>query len=104
MASDLIDRKEFIKKFCGEQCGCARKECGYEYVEDGHDACFIIEEIEKVSSVDAVEVVRCKNCAKRGGMDCPKYHSEYSYGYEFTDDNTTDDGFCDEGVKKDETD
>lgn len=111
MASDLIDRKEFIKRFCGEQCGCKREECGYEYVEDGHDACFIVEEIEKAQVVDAVEIVRCKDCANRGDfLECPLCVHDYNWSEEYQTmehnfrDETEDDGFCHKGVKKDAVD
>ena len=97
MASDLISRKEFIKKFCGEQCGCTREECGYEYVEDGHDACFIIEEIEKAPAVDAVEVVRCKDCTFNGCIPAPIGYCYCSR----TDSIAKDNDFCSYGAKGD---
>ena len=104
MASNFIDRKEFIKKFCGEQCGCTREECGYEYVEDGHDACFIIEEIEKAPAVDAVEVVRCKDCVCvsvcNDELVCERISDVMDGYYHGTVDVVKPDDYCSYGVRK----
>ena len=58
----------------------------------------IIDLINNQPTVDAVEVVRCKDCIRRYDTDeCPMcFLSEGQY-YEFT----RDDGFCDRGEKKD---
>lgn len=59
--------------------------------------------IEQAPVVDAVEVVRCKNCWKRGCVpECPMCYQRESfsdvYGYVYETINmTTDDGFCSEG-------
>lgn len=51
-------------------------------------------------TIDAVEVVRCKDCKHRGISDeCPMCYTEDSYdedyGYDYWDvDKTEDDGFC----------
>ena len=54
--------------------------------------------IDSAPTVDAVEVVRCKDCIRRYDTDeCPMcFLSEGQY-YEFT----RDDGFCDRGERKD---
>ena len=62
--------------------------------------------IEQAPVVDAVPVVRCKECKFRGFDSCPMCHDEYTYdeddgGDYFTVDNTTDDGFCHKGAKLD---
>lgn len=53
-------------------------------------------------TVDAVEVVRCKDCKHRGnGYVCPfrqLLHTEAA-GYHYID-KTTDDGFCSFGVRR----
>lgn len=58
----------------------------------------IIDLINNQPTVDAVEVVRCKDCIRRYDTDeCPMcFLSEGQY-YEFT----RDDGFCDRGERKD---
>lgn len=64
-------------------------------------------EILQMDAVDAVEIVRCKDCAYRGNeLKCPMCFSEYFDSFE-TDygmdcavtDKTTDDGFCHKGAK-----
>lgn len=57
-------------------------------------------------TVDAVPIVRCKECKYRGYDDCPMCHDEYYYdeddgGDWVTRDMTVDDGFCHKGAKMD---
>ena len=55
--------------------------------------------IEAAPSVDAVEVVRCKDCIKRYDTDeCPMCFLSMGQYCEFTQD----DGFCDRGERKEE--
>ena len=64
--------------------------------------------IFKLPTVDAVEVVRCKDCRHRGEWCCPMYYEEEiewdDDGYTEVDyvphDRTTDDGFCDMGERR----
>ena len=58
----------------------------------------VVSDVEEMPTVDAVEVVRCKDCIRRYDTDeCPMcFLSEGQY-YEFT----RDDGFCDRGERKD---
>lgn len=59
-----------------------------------------LREIETSPTVDAVEVVRCKDCKHRGIVsECPMCYTEDYYdeddGYDYWDvDKTIDDGFC----------
>ena len=69
----------------------------------------IIECLKQAPTVDAVEVVRCKDCKHRGDdvycpmcfEECIEYeddgYSEYDY---LVHDHTTDDGFCDRGERR----
>ena len=54
-------------------------------------------DIEEMPTIDAVTVVRCKDCIRRYDTDeCPMcYLSEGKY-YEYTHEN----GFCDRGERK----
>ena len=54
-------------------------------------------DIEEMPTIDAVPVVRCKDCIRRYDTDeCPMcYLSEGKY-YEYTNGN----GFCDRGERK----
>ena len=58
----------------------------------------VVFDVEEMPTVDAVEVVRCKDCIRRYDTDeCPMcFLSEGQY-YEFT----RDDGFCDRGARED---
>lgn len=60
--------------------------------------------IEQAPVVDAVPVVRCRECKYRSSVSCPMCHDEYTYDEDdgadyYMVDNTTDDGFCHEGEK-----
>lgn len=62
--------------------------------------------IEQAPVVDAVPVVRCKDCKHRGTVDCPMlkeiefYDEDDGWDYRYID-NTDDDGFCHNGAKMD---
>ena len=58
-------------------------------------------DIEEMPTIDAVPVVRCKDCIRRYDTEeCPMcYLSEGKY-YEYTNEN----GFCDRGERKEGTD
>jgi hypothetical protein len=83
--------------------GCHIAECfqGYEANEI----------VDKMPTVDAVEVVRCKDCIHRGDSEeCPmRYFETDRYSdvdgdviLDYIDhDYTKDDGFCDRGERKD---
>lgn len=68
----------------------------------------IQEVIDKTPTIDAVPVVRCKDCKYRGNsFACPMCHDESIYddddGYDdYTYDRTDDDGFCNNGERWDE--
>ena len=52
--------------------------------------------IEDAPSVDAVPVVRCKDCIKRGNNECPMLFP-LVYGYA---DFTSHNGYCDRGERR----
>ena len=55
--------------------------------------------LETAQTIDAVEVVKCKDCIKRYDTDeCPMCFVSDGKYYEFTED----DGFCDHGERKEE--
>ena len=78
----LIDANTLIKE--------ANAEGAYGYVD--------AKQIADAPTINAVPVVRCKDCIRRYDTDeCPMcFLSEGQY-YEFT----RDDGFCDRGERKD---
>lgn len=62
--------------------------------------------VDRRQTIDAVPVVRCKDCWKRGGYHCPMFYEEMTCcdddGYDWADhDNTEDDGFCHCGERMD---
>ena len=67
-------------------------------------------EIEAAHTIDAVPVVRCRECKHRYTEDCPMYfHASYWHeGYEeYVDDDTDhteDDYFCQEGEREEGAD
>ena len=66
--------------------------------------------LHSTKAIDAVPVVRCRECKHRSTEDCPMYfHSSYWHeGYEeYVDDDTDhteDDYFCQEGERKEGAD
>ena len=66
--------------------------------------------LHSAKAIDAVPVVRCRECKHRSTEDCPMYfHSSYWHeGYEeYVDDHThhtEDDYFCQEGERKEGAD
>lgn len=67
----------------------------------------LLEALNNAPTVDAVEVVRCKDCKHRGiAGECPMCYTEDAYdedyGYDYWDvDKTVDEGFCHCGEKMD---
>lgn len=62
--------------------------------------------IDEAPTIDAVPVVRCRECKHRGYDACPMCHDEYYFDDDdgadyWTADNTDDDGFCHMGAKMD---
>lgn len=53
------------------------------------------DEIREMSTVDAVPVVRCKDCKHNRKAKCPMYIEQYSAGYGFAVDVRNDpDDYC----------
>ena len=79
-----------------EDAVCAKEDC--------------LTEVYAAPTVDAVPVVRCRECKHRSTEDCPMYfHSSYWHkGYEeyvdYDTDHTEDDYFCQEGERKEGAD
>lgn len=58
--------------------------------------------VHELPTIDAVEVVRCKDCKRRGtSYDCPLRRLIFTEaeGYHYAD-STTDDGYCSFGERK----
>ena len=60
-----------------------------------------IKRLDNAPTIDAVPVVRCRECKYHRNAGCPMrslHVATRGYGIQ---DNTVDDGFCHKGVKKD---
>ena len=69
-----------------------------EYV---YDTNAVLDSIDSQPTVDAVEVVRCKDCIRRYDTDeCPMCFLIEGKYYEYTNEN----GFCDRGERKEGAD
>lgn len=97
MQNDLISRSALRERLVNlKPEGYARSFAGQA----------MLSKLAAAPAVDAVPVVRCRECKHRGYDYCPMCHDEYTYneddgGDYFTVDNTTDDGFCHMGEKMD---
>ena len=70
--------------------------CGYN---DGIDIAW--NKIDQAPTIDAVPVIRCKDCIRRYDTDeCPMCFLIEGKYYEYTNEN----GFCDRGERKEGTD
>lgn len=64
--------------------------------------------VEETPTIDAVPVVRCKECRFRGNpLNCPMCHEEDFYdeddGFDYiVRDETTDEGYCQKGEREDD--
>lgn len=56
----LIDADALMKEVCDFRCGCEPDEC--DYADEYGKYCEFAQYIENASTVDAVPVVRCKDC------------------------------------------
>jgi hypothetical protein len=66
------------------------------------DLDWIARDINVLPAIDAVPVVRCKECKHRGDTDACPMLCEVYYGFETERyDTTEDDGFCHMGAKMD---
>lgn len=65
----------------------------------------VVHHLDRQPTIDAVPVVRCKDCKHQGDpMACPMCHEKYYYdeddgGDWYTIDLTVDDGFCHAGER-----
>ena len=57
--------------------------------------------LKAIPTIDAVPVVRCRECRHRYTVNCSMYYECSQCGGQL--DWTTDDGFCDRGQRKIET-
>lgn len=91
-----IDADALIRRWCGIKCGCERDECGREI-----EPCIVVMAIEEAPTIDAVPVVRCKDC-----VHCEEFvnifdgeHIWECYEWHMLTDQY---GYCHNGERKDD--
>lgn len=68
----------------------------------GDMAVRVLNKIDEAPTIDAVSVVRCRDCVNRRDIDfCPMYHIKRFDSFDVPFDSTEDDGFCHRGEKTD---
>lgn len=103
MNNDLISRPPLLKTYKNWLPQLTKPEDAGD--RTGVETCIAV--LEDAPAVDAVEVVRCKDCKHRGIVrECPMCYTEDSYdedyGFDYWDvDKTVDEGFCHCGEKMD---
>ena len=81
-----------------------------DFIDCGHlrnpfESCFserdVVNMLEARPTVDAVEVVRCKDCKHNGTWQCHMEYDEYDPEADIHREMHGDDDFCSYGVKED---
>ncbi len=83
----MAERKEYIEK----NAALSEIESSFYWKND------VLEAIRNLPCGDVIEVVRCKDCAKRKTPECSMYY-ECNCGEQHTWE--TDEDFCSGGVRK----
>ena len=93
MVNDMrLGDLDAIEKFIEDGLNNPDKEKAF-----GHDAIEILAEVHYAPTIDAVEVVRCKDCKHFGGHGACHYHAADENG---TPIFVRDDDFCSYGEKR----
>ena len=95
MPNDMISRSALLPAI----------ESYFEPINPDHPMTLTIEQIREVlnllPAVDAVEVVRCKDCKHNGTWQCHMEYDEYHPEADIHHEMHGDDDFCSYGVKED---
>ena len=93
--ADLIDRAALF-------ANCYILEADYDDgIEPRRAYAISIESVRNAPTVDAVEVVRCKDCKYDGTWQCHMEYDEYYPEADIHHEMHGDDDFCSYGVKED---
>ncbi len=95
----LIDADEFYRKAIDYIVTGGAPTTNYkEGLHDGATRILCI--ADNLPTVDAVEVVRCKDCVyRKNNQKCPKCHAVYNNSYEYILDFASDEDFCHKGKR-----
>lgn len=102
--ADALTTEILMMRYTKEAPSVILTQAGQEIFNSGVEAANFA--VHDAPTIDAVPVVRCKDCRYRFTDNCPMYFEELTYneddGYEWIDrDHTSDDGFCNEGARMD---
>ena len=89
---ELIDRKALANEDPCEHCHYKKERCEYTCGEKGYAGHAIWRTIDDAPTIDAVPVVRCKDCSKRNSPFCMAFELK---------DGPQDDDYCSLGEKLD---
>ena len=94
----LIDVDRLNKPIYAEEDNITGSGMSYDEICGYNDEIDIAwNKIDQATTIDAVQVVRCKDCIRRYDTDeCPMCFLIEGKYYEYTNEN----GFCDRGEKK----
>ena len=103
MQGDLISRSAVLDEL---RKLTDMEEYGNSVSDIGFGLTMAVNRVRIAPAVDAVPVVRCRECKRLGGYYCPMYHTETSLddldGFDdYSVDKTDGDGFCHRGVRRD---
>lgn len=104
METDLISRSAAIQALQkAKELASEPPTCFDIYIQKTFDLCIRL--IAAFNAVDAVPVIRCKDCKHRGGYHCPMFYEElWSYDEDSSKwiehDKTADNGFCHRGERR----
>ena len=90
----LIDADSLQRRICGAKCGCEYEDCGNE------EGCVYDHFISNTPTIDAVPVVRCRECKH---CDPENYHCDHPMGTAAPLRRKPDD-FCSYGERKEGAD
>lgn len=98
----LIDANKLVRKINKLAVFCFTGEtdiqiCDCQMVELGA----VLAEIDEAVTMDAVEVVRCKDCRKEGLEECPMVQRDHVTGNLYAESNSMD--YCSRGERRTDT-
>ena len=77
--AEYIEREALIKRICNSCDGwCENTECDCVNCKSKH-RCDLVQEIHDCPTADVVEVVRCKDCARREHDSVCEYYGENAF-------------------------
>ena len=96
----LIDADSLQRRICGAKCGCEYEDCWNE------EGCVYDHFISNSHTINAVPVVRCRECKKKNKKKCPM--TIVNFGREgkeiLVQNHVPDDFYCAAGERKEGAD